>query len=226
MIFTQRQLDQLLKLQGKIVLPYRARLSPAAQDWVRHNKVAIGYDDSAFETAAKSASNQNPSAQWAMTNVNRAAKHTPRFLWWSDGPDGVCKAAVGMASREVKLESMAILEDASRAVSAVRTLSKAVHDGLAVGGVLIVKNAGPALIYTNKAADLRAVMSTTLAAVEESIATLAANVLVIERDKCSLIQLRNILVRFCRGERKIDPVMQSELDSLGRGCCGGCNEKT
>ena len=53
MIFTQRQLDQLLKLQGKIVLPYRARLSPAARDWVRHNKVAIGYDDSAFKSTAR-----------------------------------------------------------------------------------------------------------------------------------------------------------------------------
>jgi hypothetical protein len=225
MIFTQRQLGELLKLQGKIVLPYRARLSPAAQDWVRHNKVAIGYDDAAFESTARAASTTvSPAQPWLL--ATQVSKTSPRFVWWSDGPDGVCKAAVGMAAREVKLESMAILEDASRAVSAIRTLSHAVSEGTAAGGVLIVKNAGPALIYANKASGLRAVMATTLAAVEESIATLAANVLVIERDKCSLIQLRNILVRFCRGERNIDPVMQSELDSLGRGCCSGCNEKT
>jgi len=210
MIFSARQLEDLLKRQGSVVLPYRARLTPAAQDWVRHNKIAVAYNDVTIDLNGKPSSGGEKNATGA------------KFLWWSDGPDGVAKAAIGMAAREVVLESMAILEDASRAIAAVRTLNDAIATGTAAGGVLVTKNAGPAVIVANKAANLRAVVATTIAAVEESIETMAANVLVIEREKLSLMQLRNIVVRFCKGTRKIDAVVESEIKALGGGCeCGG-----
>ena len=40
------------------------------------------------------------------------------------------------------------------------------------------------------------------------------HVLVIERDKWSLTQLKNTLTHFCRGERQVDAVMKSELENL------------
>jgi len=198
MIFTQRQLQELLKTQGKIFLPYRARLSPQAQDWVRHNKVTIGYaDDQA------SASGTKPIEQ-----------QTKPYLWWSDGPDGVSKAAITMSAREAKLEPMAVLEDASRAVAAIRHLNRQVRDGMAAGGVLLVRNAGMAIIFANKAPHLRATIASNRAAVEEAMKAVAANVLVIERDKWSLSQLKNTLTHFCRGERQVDAVMKNELEEL------------
>lgn len=207
MILTQRQIEQLIKQHGKLVLPFRARLTPSAQDYLRHNKLTPSYDEVKIEPKA--------------TGVNPCviAPARSRFLWWSDGPCGICKAAVGMTAREAALEPMPILEDASRAISAIRTLDQSVASNNAHGGVLLVKNSGPATVLANKASALRAVVATTMAAVEESVATVAANVLVVEREKWSLSPLKNLLTRFCKLERKIDAVTQSEMKSLG---CSGC----
>ena len=43
MIFTARQLEDLHKSNGHVVLPYGARLTPLAADWARAKKVQIGY---------------------------------------------------------------------------------------------------------------------------------------------------------------------------------------
>ena len=48
MIVTARQLEDLHRQNGgngQVVLPYRARLTPLAQDWVRAKRVALGYSD-------------------------------------------------------------------------------------------------------------------------------------------------------------------------------------
>ena len=209
MIVTQRQLEQLLKLHGRIVLPYRARLSPMASDFVRHRKVEVGYG------AVESIEAHHPVRSPAPPGTGVANSGSrDRFLWWSDGADGVAKAAIGMAARETKLDPMTTLEDATKTIAAVRTLNRAVKSGEAAGGVLIVKTAGPALVVANKAAALRAVVATSLAAVDEAISTVAANVLVVERDRSSLYQLKNILARFCKGERTIDPVLNEQLAEL------------
>ena len=43
MIFTARQLEDLHKSNGHVVLPYGARLTPLAVDWARGKKIAVGY---------------------------------------------------------------------------------------------------------------------------------------------------------------------------------------
>jgi len=196
MIVTQRQLQQLLREHGKVVIPYRARLSPMAQDWVRHNKISIGYDDA----------NSN-------VNANVLVSQKP-YLWWSDGPDGVSKAAIAMSARDVLLQPMAILADNSRAIAAIRAANCAVQDNTAAGAVLVVKNAGPALIIANKTKHLRATVAGTIASVEEVMRSLAANVLVIQREQFTLHQIKNLLLHFCRGERVLDAAMRSELESI------------
>ncbi len=200
MILTQRQLELLFKTHGKIVLPYRARLTPSAQDWVRHNKVAVGYDLIALDLNQK-----------AVVGQPIAGK----YLWWSDGPDGVAKAAIGMSAREVSLDPMPILEDSSRAISAIRTLSQSILSGTAHGGVIVAKNPAIASLLANKASNLRAVVASSLAHVEEAINTIGANVMVIEREKWPLSPLKNLIVRFCKLPRKIDVVIEQELKSLG-----------
>lgn len=205
MIFTQRQLETLLKSQGKIILPYRAKLSPAAQDWVRHQKVSIGFGEVTIDFSKK-----DPTAEQRAFS----AKHPSRFVWWSDGPDGVVKAAIGMASKEANLSPMAILADASKVLSAIRQLVLDVKSGDVTGGVLIVKNAGLPLVYANQNPHLRAIPAGTLASIEESIESLAANVLVIEHEKWSLLQLRNMLTKFCMAQRVIKPQLAMELDEL------------
>jgi hypothetical protein len=48
MFVTVRQLEDLHKqngANGHVTLPYRARLTPLASDWVRAKKVVLGYSD-------------------------------------------------------------------------------------------------------------------------------------------------------------------------------------
>src|SRR3954471_6731251 len=48
MFLTARQLEDLHRANGSnghLVLPYRARLTPLAVDWVRARKIALGYSD-------------------------------------------------------------------------------------------------------------------------------------------------------------------------------------
>lgn len=220
MILTQRQIEQLFKTHGKLVIPFRARLTPSAQDWVRHNKVALAYDEIKLDLS------QKPAASHA--GVNQA-----KYLWWADGPDGIAKAAIGMSAREVALEPMPILEDCSRAISAVRTISQSITSSTAHGGVIVAKNPAIASLLANKASNLRAVVASSMAHVEEAINTIGANVMVIEREKWSLSPLKNLLVRFCKLPRKTDTVIEAELKSLAGACpcktsaprpasCGGC----
>ncbi len=217
MILTQRQLEQIFKQNGQIVIPYRARLTPSAQDWIRHNKIKIGYDEVKLDLQQKPAP-----PGWAHLNK--------QYLWWSDGPDGVSKAAIGMSAREVMLKPMPILEDGSRAISAVRTLSHAIAGSAASGGVIVAKNPAIACLIANKCTNLRAVIATSLAGVEEAVHTIAANVLIVEREKWPLSPLKNLLVRFCKLDRKMDRVLEDELKTLltpstysqQKPCCEGC----
>ena len=50
MIYTARQIEDIWKANGsngQVVLPYRARLSPLAIDWVKSKKITLGYADGA-----------------------------------------------------------------------------------------------------------------------------------------------------------------------------------
>jgi hypothetical protein len=48
-MYTARQLEQMHRETGAIVLPYRARLTPLAADWVRGKKIVVGYGDDALK---------------------------------------------------------------------------------------------------------------------------------------------------------------------------------
>lgn len=188
MILTQRQLEQLLKTHGQIVLPYRARLSPMAADWIRHNNVLIGYADSPVGTIGVDLATKSPSAK-------------PPFLYWSDGPNGVGKAALMAAARETKIDSMPVGEGENHLAGAIKRLNWQAHEGKAAGGIFLTRNAAFATILANKATHLRAIVACNMTLVEEAIRTMAANVLILQHESFSLSQMRNLIVRFCRAER-------------------------
>src|SRR5947207_1779320 len=95
MIYTARQLEDLWKANGsngQVVLPYRARLSPMASDWIKSKKINVGYsDDAAVKVESK------PAIEAAI------APAAGSFLWWCDGPCGTAKAALSAQARESKL---------------------------------------------------------------------------------------------------------------------------
>src|SRR5688572_24173867 len=100
MIYTARQLEQLHKANGHVTLPYHARLTPAAQDWVRARKIAVEYSDGEAHTVSASVSarpqggvctrcnsTENPAVP-AGANHEHASNPRGTFLWWCDGPCG------------------------------------------------------------------------------------------------------------------------------------------
>src|SRR5437763_1078962 len=108
MFFTARQLDDLHRKNGAIVLPYRARLTPLAADWARSKKLIIGYGE--VEGPGKVES--QPAAP--------QSTETAALLWWCDGPAGATKAAIAMQSRQSPMRSLEVASDARQIAAAIR----------------------------------------------------------------------------------------------------------
>jgi ribose 5-phosphate isomerase RpiB len=232
MFFTARQLEALHResgSNGQLVLPYRARLTPAAQDWVRLKKVALGYSEEG--AAAVRGRSQNAGSGTAPTTglkngngpspakrADGAGATADTMLWWCDGPCGVAKAAITQQERESLLRGIDLPSDANQLVPVVKRLASEIKAGSAAAGVLVVKNASAAMVFANRCPSLRAVVGTCLDAVEQAISQMAANVLVIEHPYKTLSQVKSMLARFARAKRELSPDVQRQLAELSS--CG------
>ncbi len=209
MFFTARQLEQMHKAQGRIVLPYSARLTPAARDWLKLKNLTIGYGDESMSSSCVSCCDSDKKIE--------AAPALP-WLWWCDGPCGATKAAIVGMSKEANLSAMDLANDPKRIVEVVKTLAGEVKAGRAAGGILAVNAAAESLVYANRCQSLRAIAGTSMAAVEIGVRDVAANVLVIEHPRATLMQVKNILSRFVRGKRELSDVLRQRLVELS--ACG------
>src|SRR2546423_1841702 len=200
MIFTARQLEAMHKSSGQVTLPYSARLTPLAQDWIRQKKIEVGYSDVDSNTisgrAQLAVSHENPGE--LRSPANSAAK----LLWWCDGPCGPAKAAIMAQSRESGITELLVAQESTQLINAIKTLAKEVNENRVAGGILLVQYGASALVYANRCPSLRAILGTCLEAVEQGAQRVAANVLVIEYPYKSLSQVKNLLARFVRGKRE------------------------
>src|SRR5688572_3055158 len=134
MFVTVRQLEDLHRhagSNGHVTLPYRARLTPLAQDWVRAKRVVLGYSDGEAQAAsglstppagaAASAAQQSPPGTGATT------------LWWCDGPCGPAKAALVAYEKDSALKALDVPQDARKIASVVKTIAGEVKAGRAGG---------------------------------------------------------------------------------------------
>jgi hypothetical protein len=206
MFFTARQLEQILRESGKIVLPLGAKLTPAANDLVRLKRLDISFGDdkpkAVGETTSAIASPINGS--------------TLPYLWWSGTKSGPAKAALAMTAREANLAEMAILEDSTKATAAIRHLIVAIKNNSAAGGVLVVEHAGLAVALANRSPRLRAIVATNLAAVDAAIRDVAANVLVIEPGTLPLMVIKNMILRFVRTPRSASEELTKQLEEIAK----------
>src|SRR6267142_6185704 len=211
MIYTARQLEDLWKANGsngQVVLPYRARLSPMASDWIKSKKIAIGYSDDG-----------TPPKSEIPPNEKAAPASAPgSFLWWCDGPCGTAKAALSAQARESSLAEMDFLSEPGKLVAVIRKLAGEVKIDRAPGGLLMVNSAASALVYANRCPSLRAIVGTCLETVEQGIRDVAANVLIIEYPHKTLQQIRNLLSRFVRARRELSEEASRSLKELST--CG------
>jgi hypothetical protein len=201
MIFTARQLEQLHRSNGHVTLPYAARLTPLAKDWLRTRKIAVGYSDVQNDVGIR---------------PERSVDARPKapLLWWTDGPCGPAKAALLGAAREAAIEAIEIGVDPRRLAEAVRILARQTKDSRISGGVLLVENGAAAMVYANRCRSLRAVLGTCLGAVEHGLNCVAANVLVIEHPHQTMPQVRNMLGRFLRSRREVSDEINRQLEEL------------
>src|SRR5688572_30957918 len=101
MIVTARQLEDMHRANGgngHVVLPYRARLTPLAQDWVKSKRVALGYSDvgkpgngssavsvaSAIAPATASESKKDACCTKCAHDAGPCCSSSTAYLWWCD----------------------------------------------------------------------------------------------------------------------------------------------
>lgn len=226
MIVTARQLEDLHRANGSnghITLPYRARLSPLAADWIRAKKVAIGYGENDKATNGNASQpiggHAQPSGCPCPAEKTSSAPHactcnSGAFLWWCDGPCGPAKAALVGQEKQSSLRAIDVPADAKRLVTVIKSLAGDIKSGKAAGGVLMVQNAALANIYANCCPSLRAVLGTCLESVEQAVQQAAANVLIIEYPHKTLQQMKNMLGRFVTAKRELSDDMKRQLQEL------------
>jgi hypothetical protein len=209
MIFTARQLQDLQgrgQSNDQIVLPYGSRLTPLAVDWARSKRVKIGYGPAEMAESKKTTQVEIKPA------TSPGGKAT--LLWWCDGPCGAAKAALASQARESNLAPIDLPSEPTQLTSAIKRLASGVKGGQAGGGVLLVKGAAEAIVYANRCPSLRAMVGTCLESVDQGIAAVAANVLVLEYPYKSLAQIHNMLSRFARGARNPSEETQRRLQEM------------
>ena len=216
MFVTVRNLEDLYRQSGSnghVVLPYRARLTPLAQDWVRAKRVAVGYSDG--EAQAPQVRAATPAGAAASAAVSSPAGAT---LWWCDGPCGPAKAALVAFEKESSLRALDVPQDARRVAEVVKLIAQQVKSGGAQAAILMVQAGAVATVFANRCPSLRAVLGTCLESVEQGIQQLGANVLVIEYPHRTLQQMKNMLGRFVRAKRELPEDVRRQLQELAS--CG------
>jgi ribose 5-phosphate isomerase RpiB len=228
MIVTARQLEDLHRQNGgngHVVLPYRARLTPLAQDWVKSKRVALGYADVGKPgngNGVTVASSTSPAAGETKKDAccTKCAHDagpccsSTAYLWWCDGPCGPAKAALTIYEKESGLKALDAQAGASQIVPVIKKLATEVKAGHAAGGILMVQSGAAAMVYANRCPSLRAILGTCMDAVEQGIHQVAANVLVIEYPHKTLQQMKNMLGRFVKAKRELSEDVKRRLQEL------------
>jgi ribose 5-phosphate isomerase RpiB len=215
MIYTARQLEDLWKANGsngQVVLPYRARLTPMASDWIKSKRIQIGYSD--LDPSAAVAKAKEAQATIAAAGASSGT----RYLWWCDGPCGTAKAAIMGQAKEANLAEAPVPSDAGKLVAAIKHVASEIKSNKASGGILMVQSGAAALVYANRCPSLRAIVGTCFETVEQGIQQVAANVLVIEYPHKTLQQIRNLLSRFVKARRELSDDVKRAMQELAS--CG------
>jgi ribose 5-phosphate isomerase RpiB len=220
-IITARQIEDLHKSNGgngHVTLPYRARLTPLARDFIRARKLVLGYsDNSALTTGASDASPSLPPLAVSRTG-DAAPGPGGQFLWWCDGACGPAKAALMAEEKQSNLKALDKQSDIKQIVPVIKAVAAEVKAGRAAGGILMVQNAASAIVFANRCPSLRAILGTCLETVDQGVRQIAANVLVIEYPYKTLQQMKNLLARFVKSPRSLPEDVRMQIQELAT--CG------
>jgi ribose 5-phosphate isomerase RpiB len=96
MIYTARQLEDLHRSNGHLVLPYGARLTPLAVDWAKAKRVAIGYSN--VEPTKQAAQPINGQVPADAKDLVQAIKHVAAEVKAGRAAGGVFLVQTGAAA--------------------------------------------------------------------------------------------------------------------------------
>lgn len=197
-IITANQLEQAVKDKGYALVAQDARLTPLANDYARQHSDKI--------------KRANPVAGTAASNPNR--HHANRWFWWIEGS---CPTVAKVTSqRQSALVPMANTRSPQAMISVVRDLASAVRSGQVLGGVIFVPTAAKAVCYANRCPSLRAIVGTSVLAVEQGVTEIGANVLIIEYTQHAKVSVDAMLDCFLAQEPTISTLVQRTLAELHR----------
>lgn len=198
-IVTANQLQQAWDASGDgtAMLAQDARLTPLANDLARQHPQRVRR----VSVDAAEASTGEKSARW---------------LWWADG---YCAAAQSIIARRAsRFAAVASPASPGSLPQVIRDLAAAIKAGQAHGALLIVRSAARAICYANRCESLRAVVGTCGEAVEEGIAELGANILVIEYPHVGPLAMEAMVDRILAHAPSSPTLTQRDLADLHR--CG------
>ncbi|MBI1369069.1 MAG: hypothetical protein GC162_10495 [Planctomycetes bacterium] len=156
-----------------------AKLTPAATDYAKEKKLT-------FERATAGSS--------AGKSTGGVTRTSDKWAWWIDGRnDGVDHVAAQLRS---SLTPLAARRQPTGLIEAIASMAKFITSGKAAGGVLFVESAAAATCLANRCPVLRAVVAMSPAAVDDAIAQVAANVLIIEYNWHGPAAMRALVERF------------------------------
>ncbi|HEX4795694.1 MAG TPA: RpiB/LacA/LacB family sugar-phosphate isomerase [Humisphaera sp.] len=217
MIITARQLEDLHRQNGgngHLTLPYRARLTPLASDWVRSRKIVLGYSSVASPAASDAPAEGLPLAASPFAAAATSPSSQSSILYWCDGPCGPAKAAVVAHEKQSNLRQLDKPADAREVVAVIKAIAIEIKSQRAQAAILLVQHGATAMVFANRCPSLRAVLGTCLESVDQGVQQMAANVLVIEHPYKTLQQVKNMIGRFVRGPRKLSDEVQRQLQEL------------
>jgi ribose 5-phosphate isomerase RpiB len=212
-IYTARQLEQLHKANGHVTLPYNARLTPAAHDWVRARKLAIHLTDgepppiSDRPRGGGCARCNSTEIAGVPAGAKRETESSLRgtFLWWCDGPCGAAKAAILAHTRETNLLPVEVASAPSSTAATVKHVALEVKSSRVTGAILAVERGAAAMVMANRCASLRAVLGTGLDSVDQAVRRVGANVLVLEHAHRTMNEMCNMIRRFTSAQSRTVP---------------------
>ncbi|MHC4994016.1 MAG: hypothetical protein ACYTGQ_03085 [Planctomycetota bacterium] len=183
-----------------VTLAPNARLTPAAQDYIKDKKIIIeranaGTSPATGERAAAAA----PSGDW---------------LWWTDGHCPAVKQITGdLRARLSKLPQAA---KGSELANAVRQAAVRVREGRAAGVILFVNSASLAGCFANRCPSLRAVVGTCGQATCQGVNRLGANTLILEYPHHGYRAMSQMLDTFMNTPRPVLTEVDRQLQELAR----------
>jgi len=187
---------------GVAALTSDARLTPLANDLARQ------YPEKICRITASPPGTGGP--------ANGGSNSDLPWLWWIDG---ACPAVQELVSaRAGGLRGSGAASHPAALAQVVRDLSAAVKRSNVAGGLLFVQNAARAMCFANRCPSIRAVVGTCGEAVEQGIAELGANVLVIEFPHQGPKAMEAMMDRMMQQPPTPLPAVQRELEDLHR--CG------